>query len=114
MAEYKLKPSWHWVSFGDVVKLNADRCANPAAVGIERYVSTEFVEAARAELALALTTPASPAAGTWKYGIQNLKDQKPALQKLLATRDTPADIAPIILVANWLAQQLKTRQLQLM
>jgi len=44
MAEYKLKPSWHWVSFGDVVKLNADRCANPAAVGIERYVGLEHIE----------------------------------------------------------------------
>ncbi len=44
MAEYKLKPSWHWVSFGDVVKLNADRCANPAAAGIERYVGLEHIE----------------------------------------------------------------------
>ena len=32
------------MSFGDVVKLNADRCANPAAAGIERYVGLEHIE----------------------------------------------------------------------
>lgn len=39
-----LKPGWTWVKFGDVVKLNTDRIADPAAKGIERYVGLEHIE----------------------------------------------------------------------
>jgi type I restriction enzyme S subunit len=42
MAE--LKPGWIWVRFGDVVRLNTDRCADPVAAGIERYVGLEHIE----------------------------------------------------------------------
>jgi type I restriction enzyme S subunit len=44
MAEQTLKPGWTRVSFGNVVKLNTDRCADPAAAGIERYVGLEHIE----------------------------------------------------------------------
>ena len=44
MPERSLKPGWTWVRFGDVVKLNKVRCANPAAEGIERYVGLEHIE----------------------------------------------------------------------
>lgn len=44
MAGHNLKPGWTWVSFGDVVKLNTDRCADPVAAGIERYVGLEHIE----------------------------------------------------------------------
>lgn len=44
MAEQTPKPGWTRVAFGDVVKLNTARCADPAAAGIERYVGLEHIE----------------------------------------------------------------------
>lgn len=44
MSERTLKPGWSWVKFGDVIKLNTDRCADPVAEGIERYVGLEHIE----------------------------------------------------------------------
>ena len=44
MSNQTLKPGWTWVKFGDVVRLNTDRCANPAAEGIERYLGLEHIE----------------------------------------------------------------------
>lgn len=38
------KSHWPRVRFGDVVKLNKDRIADPAAEGIERYVGIEYIE----------------------------------------------------------------------
>jgi type I restriction enzyme S subunit len=43
MTERTLKPGWKMVKFGDVVKLNTDRVANPLASGIERYVGLEHL-----------------------------------------------------------------------
>ena len=36
MSDRKLKPGWRWVKFDDVVRLSGNRCADPAAAGIER------------------------------------------------------------------------------
>lgn len=44
MSNHLLKPGWTIVKFGDVVKLNTDRCAGPLAEGIERYVGLEHIE----------------------------------------------------------------------
>lgn len=44
MTDRALKPGWTWVKFGDVVKLNTDRIADPTAKGIERYVGLEHIE----------------------------------------------------------------------
>ena len=44
MAEKNLKPGWRKVKFGDVVQLSKSRCADPLAVGIERYVGLEHLE----------------------------------------------------------------------
>jgi type I restriction enzyme S subunit len=44
MSDRTLKPGWTWVKFGDVVRLNTDRIADPAAAGIERYVGLEHIE----------------------------------------------------------------------
>lgn len=44
MREQTLKPGWKQVKFGDVVRLNTDRCADPADEGIERYVGMEHIE----------------------------------------------------------------------
>ena len=37
---------WQRVKFGDVVRLSTDRCANPAAAGIERFVGLEHIDPA--------------------------------------------------------------------
>lgn len=42
MAE--LKPGWQRVKFGDVVRLSKERCADPVAAGIERYIGLEHLE----------------------------------------------------------------------
>ena len=44
MSERVLKPGWRWVKFGDVVRLNTERCADPLAAGIERYVGLDHIE----------------------------------------------------------------------
>ncbi len=44
MSKRTLKSGWSWVKFGDVVRLNTDRCADPAGEGIERYVGLEHIE----------------------------------------------------------------------
>jgi type I restriction enzyme S subunit len=38
------KSKWERVKFGDVVRLNTERCADPAAAGIERYVGLEHID----------------------------------------------------------------------
>lgn len=35
---------WKWVRFGDVVRLSTERCADPAAAGIDRYVGLEHLD----------------------------------------------------------------------
>jgi len=39
-----LKPGWTLVKFGEVVKLNRDRSADPASEGLERYVGLEHID----------------------------------------------------------------------
>lgn len=39
-----LKPGWHRVKFGDVVRLSKTRSQDPLADGIERYVGLEHLE----------------------------------------------------------------------
>src|SRR5574337_999548 len=43
MTKRKLKPGWQWVKFGDVVRLHTERCADPQAAGVERYVGLEHI-----------------------------------------------------------------------
>ena len=43
MSENSLKKDWIKVTFGDVVNLNNDKVADPAAEGIERYVGLEHI-----------------------------------------------------------------------
>lgn len=43
MSERRLKPGWKMVRFGDVVRLNTERVADPLAAGIERYVGLEHL-----------------------------------------------------------------------
>ena len=43
MIERALKDGWRRVSFGDIVRLNTDRVADPLAASIERYVGLEHI-----------------------------------------------------------------------
>lgn len=43
-VRHDAKPNWPPIHFGDVVTLNTDRSANPAAAGIERFVGLEHIE----------------------------------------------------------------------
>lgn len=38
-----MKPNWQQVRFGDVVRLNTERVADPVAEGVERYVGLEHL-----------------------------------------------------------------------
>lgn len=38
-----MKPNWQQVRFGDVVRLNRERVADPVAEGVERYVGLEHL-----------------------------------------------------------------------
>lgn len=38
------KPGWTRVRFGEVVRLSKERCANPLAAGIERFIGLEHLE----------------------------------------------------------------------
>lgn len=40
----ELKPGWKRVKFGEVVRLGKERCADPAADGITRYIGLEHLE----------------------------------------------------------------------
>jgi type I restriction enzyme S subunit len=44
VADKNLKPGWHKVKFGDVVRLSKARCADPLADGVERFVGLEHLE----------------------------------------------------------------------
>lgn len=44
MTERPLKSGWKRVRFGEVVRLNTNRCSDPLAAGIERYVGLEHIE----------------------------------------------------------------------
>jgi type I restriction enzyme, S subunit len=46
VSERRLKHGWRWVKFGDVVRLSSDRCADPAAAGLERYLGLEHFDPA--------------------------------------------------------------------
>jgi predicted ATPase len=83
---------------------NAD--LSDSFVGIEKFLSTEFMEHAAAELGLALTA----AVGTqpWRYDMnrQNWAAAKSAIHGELERRADPADIAYLIAALAWLCSQV--------
>lgn len=75
-------------------------------VGIEKFLSTEFMEHAAAELGLPLTAPVG--VQSWRYDVnrQSYVAAKPAIHAELEQRDDPADIAPLIAGLEWLCSQI--------
>jgi hypothetical protein len=73
-------------------------------VGIEGFLSTSFYEAAVSQLNLPLTAPVAGASAGHKYAIkrQELRDRKDQVHRLLAHRDEPTDIAPLVALVPWL------------
>jgi hypothetical protein len=77
-------------------------------VGIEKYLSTPFIEHVGSELSLPLTTPALSHGLQWRYDVsrQTYVALKPAIHRELAERCEPSDIAPLIGALGWLLSQL--------
>jgi len=83
---------------------NAD--LSDSFVGIEKFLSTEFMEHAAAALGLPLTAPVG--AQPWRYDVnrQNYVAAKSAIHDELQQRSDPADIAPLIAALGWLCTQV--------
>lgn len=78
-------------------------------VGIERFLSTAFVEHASQTLGLHLTAPVgtnNPPA--WRYDTPRaeLNNVKSAIHADLRERDDPADLMPLVGAIPWLSRQL--------
>lgn len=77
-------------------------------VGIERFLSTAFVEHLNAEIDLRLQVPANPNQETWRYDVTRarLRELKPRIHAELEGREDPDDIRPLMEATEWLTQQL--------
>lgn len=76
--------------------------------GVERFLSTEFVEFLGDEGIVDLLVPAS-SRPAWKYSVdkKQLAMAKADIHSELDDRDDPDDIEPLIQACDWLASQLK-------
>ncbi len=83
---------------------NAD--LSESFVGIERLLSTEFIEHVAAALGLPLTTAVG--AQPWRYDIRRARyvAAKRAIHDELERRADPADIAPLINALGWLCSHV--------
>jgi predicted ATPase len=77
-------------------------------VGIERFLSTEFIEQAAATIGLELSVPAVPQPGGWRYDVDRaeLTNAKSQLHQELAQRTNVDDLAPLVAALPWLSGQL--------
>jgi predicted ATPase len=78
-------------------------------IGIERFLSTRFVEFMRDRRGLPLLLPARPTSVSWKYSIEKkeLQAAKPQIHAELRRRRRRADLAPLVAALPWLSQQLQ-------
>jgi predicted ATPase len=81
---------------------------SPSFVGIEKFLSTAFIEHAAQNLGLPLLAPAVPGNVPWRYDVARaaflaLKGQ---MHQELTQRNDPADLAPLRLALPWLLRQL--------
>jgi hypothetical protein len=78
-------------------------------LGIERFLSTRFVEFMRDRRSLPLLLPARPRAVSWRYSIEKkeLEAAKPRIHVELRRRRRRGDIRPLVAALPWLSQQLK-------
>jgi len=78
-------------------------------VGIERFLSTAFVEYLAQRGILDLVRPDRPERVTWVYGVEKkqLRAAKAQIHTELSVRDSEIDIAPLIAACGWLSAQLK-------
>jgi len=84
-----------------------NRDLSDSFVGIEKFLSTEFIEHANGSLGLHLTTPAAGSAQEWVYDIRRarLNSTKSAIHAELVARANPADIEPLSAALSWLSGQ---------
>jgi AAA ATPase domain len=79
-------------------------------VGIERFLSTSFVEYLQKAIGLKLSIPARAADESWIYDVKrsHLKALKAKIHAQLASREDPADIELLLKATGWLTKQLTT------
>jgi hypothetical protein len=77
-------------------------------VGIEKFLSSGFVEELQDLIGLKLIVPARPDDETWKFDVKRtrLKTLRPAIHEVLREREDPDDIEPLIDATGWLSRQL--------
>jgi predicted ATPase len=81
---------------------------SPSFVGIEKFLSTQFVEHVAEEVGLSLQVPAKAEDEEWRYDVKRarLKASKHKIHAELRAREDPSDIGPLIDATEWLTQQL--------
>jgi energy-coupling factor transporter ATP-binding protein EcfA2 len=77
-------------------------------VGIEKFLSTSFIEHVGSSLGLPLLTPRSSSQVTWRYDVNrsDLNARKSEIHQELADRNNPDDIRPLVAALPWLSRQL--------
>jgi hypothetical protein len=75
--------------------------------GIEKFLSTNFIEHAAHDLGLALLAPVAPHTPVWRYDVNRrvFEDCKSALHAELARRGETEDLAPLKAALPWLSAQ---------
>ncbi len=86
---------------------NADLSSNWA--GIEKFVSTPFIEHLREHAQLKLLAPVPPDSPGWRYSIEKkrLVGAKDLIHRELRERSEPSDIRSLVDALPWLVQQVK-------
>jgi hypothetical protein len=76
--------------------------------GIERFLSTAFVEDLQNEIGLQLKLPANPQRVVWSYDVDSkaLKEKKRELHRVLRERDSVDDLGPLVDALPWLSGQI--------
>jgi predicted ATPase len=77
-------------------------------VGIEKLLSTTFIEQAAAEAGLALTAPVAPHDPGWRIDVNRAAYMglKGRLHQILTERNDPDDLSPLKAALPWLTAQL--------
>ena len=77
-------------------------------MGIEKFLSTSFIEHVSDNLGLRLTTPVRAGASGWRYDVdrKSLADLKTEIHSELARRQDSTDIRALIDALPWLSGHL--------
>jgi 5S rRNA maturation endonuclease (ribonuclease M5) len=82
---------------------------NRSWLGIERFLSTSFIEWMANRHGVELLSPAKPAGSSWRYGIEKkvLSESKTLMRREVLRRGRAKDIRPLIGALGWLTDHGK-------